>query len=102
MPSGMSDAITFQVAREFNSPRFNQPELRRPEKMAFGSIRGLLVRAVGAAIAALVQHEHIEMRTVIQRAIDPSRLRACLSRIGYMSWKARAARATSRLMLRSL
>ena len=36
MLSGMSDAITFQVAREFNSPRFSQAICSGPRKKLSG------------------------------------------------------------------
>ena len=48
-------------------------ELIGTEEIAVGAVGGLQVRTVGAAIAALVQHEHVEMRAVIERAIDPAR-----------------------------
>ena len=45
-----------------------------PEEVAFGTVSGLLVRAIGATIAALVEHEDIEMRTIVERAVDPAGL----------------------------
>jgi len=53
------------VAREFSKARTSAPgEWSGPEKGAVRTIIRMQVRAVGAAIAALVQHEHVERRNV--------------------------------------
>src|SRR5258707_68709 len=44
------------------------------DKIALGTIGGLQVRAIGATIAALVQHEDVEMRAIAQRTVDPAGL----------------------------
>ncbi len=87
----MSEAITFQVAREFNSPRFSQASWSGPRKITFRAVSVLLVRSVRTAIAALVQHEDVEMRTVVERAIDPAGLHdAFAHRIHFMERARRA------------
>ena len=48
--------------------------LVRPKEIGVGSVSGLLVCVVGPAVAALVQDEDVEMRTVAERAVDPARL----------------------------
>ena len=70
----MSAAITFQVARESTSSRLSQAICARPEEMASRPVGRPRVLAVGAAIAAHVEHEHVEQRPVGDLAIDAARL----------------------------
>ena len=69
----MSAAITFQVARDFEQLALQPGDLLRPEEIGVGPVAVLLL-AVGAAIAAHVEHEDVEQRAVGDLAIDPARL----------------------------
>jgi len=52
-----------------------QPQqLLGPEKIAVRAVGGLQVRAIGAAIATLIQHEDVEMRPIAEGTINPARL----------------------------
>ena len=70
----MSEAITFQVAFESASSRFSQRDLLLAEDARLRRQRRLHVRAVGAAIGAQVEEEHVEQRTVGDLAVDPAGL----------------------------
>ena len=80
------------MARE-STARFSQASWSGPRKKL--RARGALqVGAVGAAIAAFVEHEDIEMRTIVERR--PGRADNAAQRTHLV--KARAARAASSVM----
>ena len=71
-------------------------ELIGPDEIAVGPVSGLQVRTVGAAIAALVQHEDVEMRAVVEGAIDPARLDDAFAHRIHLVERARGARGEQR------
>ena len=76
IPIGRSAAITFQVASDAASSRFSQASCVAPRMQA--SPRVTLVPA-GIAVAAHVDHEDVEQRTIGDLAIDTAILRRVLA-----------------------
>ena len=70
----MSAAITFQVARERISSRLSQAICAGPEEMSRRPVALLQALAIRAAIAAHVEHEHVEQRPIGNLAIDAAGL----------------------------
>ena len=73
-PSGMSQAMTFQVAVEAASARFSQATCVGAEDAAGVGQVGLHAGAVRAAVGAQVEEEDVEHRAVGDLAVDPAGL----------------------------